>query len=427
MFSFTKKYARMYLAFTILYQKSDFNKSFSHFFVRQGKIMKIVGIICEYNPLHHGHRKQIDWIRGKYGEDCAIVCLMSGNYVQRGLPAVFPKMTRAEAALRCGADLVLELPVTYVLSSAEGFASGGVSILGKLCDELCFGSETGTERSLMDTAESLLSPAFCGALRTCLDEGLSFPAARQKALAQQGTGAELLSSPNDILGVEYCKAILAQNCSMKPLVIRREGSYHDEFPDKVNPSATSLRNLLAKGLSIAPYIPEDTAALYRKEDIHTLKAGERAMLMRLRTMCDAEFEEVPYGSEGLWRKLMHESRRQATLEEILTAVKSKRYTRSRIDRMVMCAFLGLTQRDLATPAPYARILGFSARGRQVLRAAREQTTLYNVGVKTDDPFWEIEQRCTDLYALFRETSPDIAGSESKCRIINQQTLQDFHI
>ncbi len=151
--------------------------------------MKIVGIICEYNPLHRGHRKQIGWVRKKYGEDCAIVCLMSGNFVQRGMPAVFPKMVRAEAALRCGADLVLELPVTYALSSAEGFAAGGVSILGGFCDELCFGSESGTEQSLMAAAEILLSPAFSAALRTHLDEGLSFPAARQKAMAELGADA----------------------------------------------------------------------------------------------------------------------------------------------------------------------------------------------------------------------------------------------
>lgn len=386
--------------------------------------MKIIGIICEYNPLHRGHSKQIRWIRNKYGPECAIVCLMSGNFVQRGMPAIFPKMVRAEAALRSGADLVLELPVTYALSSAEGFASGGVSILGSFCDELCFGSESGTEASLMAAAEILLSPAFSAALRTYLDEGLSFPSARQKAMAELGADADLLSSPNDILGIEYCKAILSQSSRMKPLVIRREGGYHDELPDHENPSATSLRRLLLENLPIEDFVPEGTAQLYRREEIHTLAAGERAMLMKLRTMTDAEFETVPYGSEGLWRKLMHESRRRATLEEILTAVKSKRYTRTRLDRMVMCAFLGLTQKDLATPAPYARILGFSQQGRQVLRTAKQNTTLYNVGQRTDDPYWAIEQRCADLYALFRESSPDWAGSEGKCRILQLKKLED---
>lgn len=379
--------------------------------------MKIVAIICEYNPLHRGHSKQIGRIRQIYGDDCAVVCLMSGSFVQRGMPAVFPKMVRAQAALTAGADLVLELPVTYALASAEGFAAGGVSILAGFCDALCFGSETGSARTLMQTAELLLSPAFSPALRARLDEGLSFPAARQRALAELGADASVLSSPNDILGVEYCKAILSQNTSMEPLVIRREGGYHDTLPDADNPSATSLRRLIEAGQPIDAYVPEGTAQLYRREDLHTLAAGERAMLLRLRTMTDAEFEALPCGSEGLWRKLMHESRRQATLEQILTAVKSKRYTRTRLDRMVLCAVLGLTARDLQTPAPYARILGFSQRGRQVLRQAKEATPLYNVGQRIDDPFQVLENRCGDVYALFREGTPDPAGSEAQLRII----------
>ena len=388
--------------------------------------MKIVGIICEYNPLHRGHYRQICRIRQEFGNNCIVVCLMSGSFVQRGMPAVFPKMIRAEAALRCGADLVLELPVTCALSSAEGFAAGGVRILGGFCDLLCFGSETGTEESLMKTAETLLSPAFSEALRKHLDEGLSFPAARANAMADLGGDAALLRSPNDILGVEYCKAMLAQNTHMRPFVIRREGGYHDELPDPVNPSATALRRLLSEDGSIEPYVPDGTAFLYRTEDIHTLAAGEKAMLMRLRTMTDAEFEALPYGSEGLWRKLMHESRRQDSLEHILTAVKSKRYTRTRLDRMVMCAYLGLTGEDLDTPVPYARILGFSEAGRKVLRQAKETAVLYNVGARTGDPYEAIEHRVSDLYSLFRQAGPDCAGAESRLRVLRLENLGNVH-
>ena len=143
--------------------------------------MKIVGIICEYNPLHNGHVKQFGIIRDLLGRDTRIVCLMSGNYVQRGAPAIFDKSLRAQAAVMCGADLVLELPVTYALSSAEGFAAGGVRILGGFCDYLCFGSETGSTDTLLNTASALLSPAFPPMLHVGLDEGLSFPAARSAA------------------------------------------------------------------------------------------------------------------------------------------------------------------------------------------------------------------------------------------------------
>ena len=140
------------------------------------------------------------------------------------------------------------------------------------------------------------------------------------------------------------------------------------------------------------------------------------MLARLRTMTDAEFEALPYGSEGLWRKFMHECRQKNTLEEILTAVKSKRYTRTRLDRMMLCAFLGLTKEDLGSPAPYARILGFTKRGQQVLHIAKEHTTLYNVGQRIDSPQWALEQRCNDLYGLFADNI-EPSGMEPKRRVI----------
>ena len=147
--------------------------------------MKIVGILCEYNPLHLGHAKQISIIRESAGEETAVVCLMSGNFVQRGYPAIFDKQLRARAALEAGADLVLELPVQYCLSSAEGFAAGAVSILGTFCDEMSFGAETPSREALVDTARALLSPELPPHLRRHLDEGLSFPAARAKALADR--------------------------------------------------------------------------------------------------------------------------------------------------------------------------------------------------------------------------------------------------
>jgi len=386
--------------------------------------MKIVGIICEYNPFHNGHAKQLAAVREAFGEDCAVVCLMSGHFVQRGAPAIFDKMTRAEAALNCGADLVLEMPVTGVLSSAEGFAARGVDILGTFCDYLCFGSETGDEAALMNTARALLSPEFPPLLRQELEKGLSFPAARQQALRNLGYGSRLLSAPNDILGVEYCKAILSSGTAMKPFVIRREGCYHAETPEQENPSATSLRRLMTENQEIDAYIPRETRELFSSATVHTLEAGERAILARLRTMTDEEFESLPYGSEGLWRKLMHECRRCAGLEEILTSVKSKRYTRTRLDRMVMCAFLGISQTDLASPVPYTRVLGFTPRGRRTLRIAKAHLLFHNVGEKTDHPYFRLEQRCADLYGLFAVKGTESAGTERSLRVIFRQDISE---
>ena len=178
--------------------------------------MQTVGIICEYNPLHLGHQKQIMRIRKEFGSSCAVVCAMSGNYVQRGAPAILDKSIRATAAVMCGADLVLELPLTTSLSSAEGFAAGGVTLLSRLCDILCFGSETGNISSLLEEAEALMSSGFSSLLHAELATGKSFPAARQAALESMGLPASVLTAPNDVLGVEYCKAILSQNSSMVP-------------------------------------------------------------------------------------------------------------------------------------------------------------------------------------------------------------------
>lgn len=373
--------------------------------------MRTVGVICEYNPLHLGHAKQLRLIRQLGGE--GIVCLMSGNYVQRGTPAIIDKSLRAAAAIECGADLVLELPLTAALSSAEGFAQEGVRLLGGFCDELCFGAETADQALLMSTAEALLREDFSPALRKQLEQGLSFPAARAKALEELGLDASVLNTPNNILGVEYCKAILSQGCKMKPLVIHRKGDYHDLEVDKENPSATSIRERMVKGAEWEECVPEQ--ALFRGASLHTLDHGEKAVLARLRTMSDGEFEALPYGSEGLWRKLMHESRRQATLEGIAAAVKSKRYTRTRIDRMILCAFLGLTEAALQSPAPYARVLAFNDRGREILKQARQNGCYPNIGEKLGHPYEVLETRADDLYGLFAET-PEPPGQAERRRV-----------
>lgn len=378
--------------------------------------MEITGIICEYNPLHAGHKKQISYVREKAGADGGIVCLMSGNFVQRGAPAIFNKSVRAEAAIRSGADLVLELPITYALSSAEGFAFGGVSILSPFCHSLCFGAENAEKDSLLQIAEALLSPAFPDTLRAYLDAGLSFPAARQKALSAMGLDASLLESPNNILAVEYCKAILSQKSKMAPLPIYRAGSYHSLTPDTKNPSATFLRQQLLQGENWQSFVPEEAKDLFATAALHSLDAGERAILGKLRTMSDAEFEMLPGGSEGLWRKLMHAACRCATLEEIATEVKSKRYTRTRIDRMILCAFLGITEEMLSSPVPYVRVLALNDRGREILKIARQYGNFVNAGEAQEGAYADLEMRCGSLYGLFSRGTPDAPDIEAARRI-----------
>ena len=370
--------------------------------------MQITGIICEYNPLHLGHARQLDHIRQTYPSG-GIVCLMSGNFVQRGMPAIFDKEHRAKAAVLSGADLVLELPVTASLSSAEGFAAEGVRILGGFCDSISFGTETADRDSLMNTARALTSAQFSSALKEELSSGVSFPTARQKALEKMGVDSRLLSLPNNILAVEYCKAIISQQSKLNPEPILRPGSYHDTVADPENPSATAVRQLMENGSKWKNFLPETASEVFSHAEIHTLQAGQRAILARLRTMTDAEFEALPFGSEGLWRKLMKNARQYAMLEDILAATKSKRYTRTRLDRMVMCAFLGLTEQDLRASTPYVRVLAFNDQGREILNKARLSGEFPNLGETMDSPYQAIENRCDNLYGLFSAANPELTN------------------
>ena len=178
-----------------------------------------------------------------------------------------------------------------------------------------------------------------------------------------------------------------------------------------------MRLRLQKGLDISAYLPEAAGQVFTGAPIHTLEAGERAILGKLRTMSEAEFEALPFGSEGLWRKLMRESRSQATLEDIASAVKSKRYTRSRIDRMILCAYLGIPAEMMNMDIPYVRVLGFSNRGREILNGAKKSGFFVNAGQPVIHPLWELEQKWDDLYGLFQEGTPGRPGGAKNNRVI----------
>jgi hypothetical protein len=191
--------------------------------------------------------------------------------------------------------------------------------------------------------------------------------------------------------------------------------------DAENPSATSLRSRITENKNWLQYTPWEAHTVFENAAVHSITYGERAMLSRLRTMSDAEFEALPFGSEGLWRKLMHASRSQRTLEDILVETKSKRYTRSRLDRMVMCAFLGLTKEMMMQAAPYVRVLGFSDRGISALKLARQTGPFPHIGEKTGDAYEGLERRCDDLYGLFCAGAPEAAGLTDGRRVCIERT------
>ena len=385
--------------------------------------MQTVGVICEYNPFHLGHARQLELLRQKLGPETAIVCLMSGNYVQRGEPAIFDKCVRARAAAEAGADLVLELPVTAVLRSAEGFAAEGVRILSALgCGFLGFGCESGDGDASLRAAEASCMPEFEQALHTNMQTGLSYAAARQRALEALGQDGQLLMKPNDILAFEYCRALLTQNSPMRPLAVLRPGDYHAYTPDAENPSATAVRRLILSGGDWRRYVPAE--CLYEEAAPHALIWGERAMLARLRGLEKQDWARAAHGSEGLWSKVWRAVQTQPDYEHILEAAKSKRYPRTRLQRLLLCAYLGIDAGQLAEVPPYVRALAFDEQGQTLLRQAKKrgEICLVNAGQRPPDlPYYAMECRAADLYTLFGAPGTCCCGGmEQKYRIFRKK-------
>ncbi len=380
--------------------------------------MRTAGIICEYNPFHRGHLLQLEKTRETIGTDGAIVCLMSGFYVQRGEPALFPPAVRAEAAVRSGADLVLELPITAAVNAAGYFAEKAVWCLEQAgcIDVLSFGSECGEVEPLDALAEALERPQFQQELKISLESGCSFAAARTRALIAMGLDGELLELPNNALGVEYLRAIARFGSTIAPFTFLRDQSI---------PSAGELRAVLTsdkldadpgiyynvschKNTDAASNMVMDNlpyAYLYKECDLHTLKNGEKAMRAVLRSLPDAAFEQMAFESEGIYSKVRKACRRERSVEDIIMVCKSRRFAYSRLRRTLMCLFLGLSEQDMQRELPYLRVLAFNDRGRQVLSMARKKSRIPMVAgaVPRDEKsqaYFQLEQRAADLYAMF---------------------------
>lgn len=379
--------------------------------------MSVIGIVGEYNPFHYGHKYHIEETKKRLGEDAPVVCVMSGDFIQRGEAAVYSKYARAEAAVKCGADLVLELPVPWSLSSAEGFARGAVGILGNIgvVTHLAFGSECGELEPLDKLAQVLIDPQTVWEIKRELEEDdtLSFAAARQKAVYNRvGESALLLEKPNNILAVEYLKAVYNQSLELEPVTVGRIGSGHDKTGESGPRSASELRTRLAHGMDISDSVPEAAAEIYTRED--SLGRGpvmmenlELSVITRLRTLSDADFAALPDSGAGLANRLAAACREETGLDAITAAAKSKRYALSRIRRMLMCAYLGITAEMAEGIPPYARVLAANERGCALLKEMNTKTripiltkpaSVKNMGRECQKLF-ELGAKAHDLYAL----------------------------
>lgn len=385
--------------------------------------MRVIGIISEYNPFHSGHRYQISETKRRLGEDSLIVCVMSGNWVQRGDAAICDKWTRAAMALRGGADLVLELPTVWAVSSAETFAEGGVSILDAtgVVDTLSFGSESGSLAPLEKIASLLSSPTYSETLRCYLNQGLSFPVARQGAATELlGEGAACLQTPNNNLGVEYLRAIHRIGSSIQPHTLLRLGAAHDsETLGQDFASASKLRQELLAGerLSLLPYLSTSDLDALTQAGLSSLSYVERAVFARLRIMSAEDFLLLPDCGEGLHNRLARASIESSTLDELYANIKSRRYAHARIRRLVLWSFLSLTSADRPASPPYLRVLGMNHRGQRLLKEMKQSARLPILTKpahahhlpKEGQALFALEARCTTLYDLCRADFGNGAG------------------
>lgn len=339
--------------------------------------MAIIGIVAEYNPFHTGHEYHIAKSRELLGADSTVVCVMSGDFVQRGEAALYSKFARAEAACRCGADLVIELPLPWALSSAEGFARGAVGLLGALgATHISFGSECGEIQQLERIAESLIDPAVNAEIGRELTENanVSYASARQTVLERRmGAEAKLIEQPNNILAVEYLKAIYELRLDITPVTVQRFGSGHDRDGEGPGPkSASELRRMILSGEKVDNYIPKNALSVYSREESLGRQAMSRdshetAILSRLRMFSENYYNSLPDSGGGLGSRLFKAAHEEATLDGILASVKTKRYALSRIRRMCLCAALGVKNGIADELPPYARVLAANSRGCAYLR------------------------------------------------------------
>lgn len=382
--------------------------------------MKITGIVCEYNPMHNGHLHHIEQTR-KNGAT-HIIAVMSGNFVQRGETAVMDKFRRASLALKGGADLVIEIPTVYCLSSAEFYARGAVSIMNSLgcTDEISFGSESGDIEYLLKTAKAAESIPY-EILKAKMEKGATYPAALSASIAEEygKEAAAAASSPNNILAIEYLKALSFLGSEIKPFTVSRRGAGHDsENTSGEFASASFIRECMAEQKNFDDFIPDYVRQEYERcrieGKISGMKNLERIILYKLRTAHLTELRNIPDVGQGLEYRLK-QAADSGSVAELLERVKTKRYTMARLKRILLNMLIGTTQADLKILPPYARILAMNERGREILALCKKSAIPVSTSLsklaetgKNAERFAFIEGTASDVYGL----SQTIAGSKS---------------
>ena len=379
---------------------------FYAFLFKQGAILSVFGVICEYNPFHNGHKYLLEQIKS---DSNSVIAVMSGSFTQRGDVAIADKFSRAETAVKYGADLVLELPTVYACAPAETFARGAVQVLRGtgVLDSLCFGSETDDTELLKAAADIFEDERFKTELKANMESGDYYPKAVEKAAETIHSQklAKLLSTPNNILAVEYLRALRGTDIGFK--AVKRVGTNHDsnEVSGEYT-SASNIRSIIKQGGSFSSFTPD-----YEITNPADFKNLERTVLYRMRTMNKDEIAALPDVKEGLENRIYDAVQTSGSLDELLDSVKTKRYTMSRLRRILVYALLGITADLPQTDAPYIRVLAFNKKGAELMSHIKKRSSLplitnvsdgYNSLDDNAKRIFDIDIRATDIFNLATE-------------------------
>ena len=362
--------------------------------------MRVSAVIAEYNIFHNGHK----FLAEKMHESSdAVIALMSGSFVQRGDAAIADKWQRAESALLNGVDLVIELPAVYAVNTAQRFAYGGVNIINSLgmVDELHFGSEVGNTDALLKAAQLLKNepPEVSEKIKKYTSEGMNYPSAREKAYGGLIDGG-ILSSPNNILALEYIIALKQLKSGIIPVAAKRTGAgHHDEKTNGKFASAAAIRNMILNGRDYSEYVP--IGAEYKLP--YKLSQLDSALIYKLRTMSIDELRQINDVNEGLENRIKRLCMEYSSIDELAEGIKTKRYTRTRINRVLISALLEFTKGLCASEPSYIRVLGMNTTGMKLLSEIKK-CCKYPIVTKTADfdrenPMFQAEIRATDAFSL----------------------------
>ena len=384
--------------------------------------MSVTGIISEYNPFHNGHKYNLKMAKNITGSDY-IISIMSGSFLQRGEPAIFDKWSRAKAAILEGVDLVIELPVLYSCQPAENFAYGAVKILNSLgiVDNLCFGSESGNINELMLISDTLLNEpiSFKSSINKSMSRGISYPKAVSEAI-EDSFGLNI-AYPNNILGIEYLKAMTKLKSDIRPFTIKRiKNDYNDTSITGSVSSATAIREeIRLNGLSknVCLNIPEKSFKIINENTNNKygpvfLEDFTDLIFYQLRKTNPSELSKLPYIKEGIEYRLKSKSNETSDINKLIESVKSKRYTRTYLQRILCYVLLGITKNDVLyskhnNSQSYIRILAFNKKGRELLKKMKRHST-YPVIIKTSNfktnnnfinKMLSLDTLSTDIYNL----------------------------